>query len=199
MSGKEMRASDVAREALADKAFYVNSGGGVTISGGEVLFQPRFALEILKLIKAENVHTIVETSGLGKESDLLSLVPYTDCFYYDYKLSDPAAFGAYIGKGREIILSNLKKLREATDGILLRVPLIPGITDTQENLRAAAQLAASLKIREIQLLPYNSSAGAKYEWIGRPYALDSVPPTEPTPPDITELMNYTNGNVIVTI
>jgi len=232
-----MGAGEVAREALEDLPFFKNSGGGVTLTGGEALFQPRFALEILKLVKAAGAHTIVETSGYGKPGDLLALVPYTDCFYYDFKLCDETLFARYIRGGAEparvgetprgggaavvdsavgaqeservsaaaahtgaagavdahvsaagvvdahvgasLIRDNLEKLRKFTDSILLRVPLIPGLTDTNENLFAAIDLAVELRIPAVQLLPYNASAGAKYEWIGRAYKFASAAPNAP--------------------
>jgi pyruvate formate lyase activating enzyme len=196
VSGKVMSAADVAGEALEDIAFFKNSGGGVTISGGEALYQAGFTLEILKLVKAAGVHTIVETSGFGKESDLLSLAPYTDCFYYDFKLYDAVLFERYIGKGMELIYGNLDKLRELTDGIVLRVPLIPGITDTSENLSAAVDMALRLRIPEIQLLPYNAAAGAKYEWIGSVYNLK---PGKWVSPDIEALSARAKGDLKISV
>ena len=148
MCGELRSAADVAGEALEDKLFFVNSGGGVTISGGEPLMQPLFTLEILKLLKNAGVHTIVETSGCGAESDLLEMARYADCFYYDFKLSDAGMYSRYIGDGLSLSLTmnNLKKLRGITDGIVLRAPLIPGITDTEANLHGAVDLAIELEI-----------------------------------------------------
>jgi len=174
MCGREMAAAEAARAALEDKPFFINSGGGVTLSGGEALFQPEFSLAFLKLIKEAGVHTIVETSGCGARDDLLRLAQFTDCFYYDFKLYDAGMFNRYIGAGRELAFDNLSALRRLTDAIILRAPLIPGITDTPANLNAAADLAVELGIREIHLLPYNAAAGAKYEWLGRAYAPDAA-------------------------
>ena len=196
MCGTERSAADVAREALDDMLFFENSGGGVTISGGEPLMQPKFTQEILRLIKNKNIHTIVETSGYGEEHDLLNLAPYADCFYYDYKLFDAGMHSHYIGKGHEVVFSNLKKLRSYTDGVVLRIPLIPGITDITENLFHAIDLAAELRIPEIQLLPYNTAASAKYEWVGRPYRLS---PAEWSPPDMDLLMQHADGAVKIVL
>ena len=165
--GAEMSAAQAAREALEDAAFFRNSGGGVTLSGGEPLFWPEFSVSFLKIIKEAGVHTIVETSGYGARDDLFRMVPFTDCFYYDYKLYDADMFKRYTGADRDLVFDNLAALREATDRIVLRIPLIPGITDTPYNLAAAVDLAAKLDIREIQRLPFNASTGAKYEWLGR--------------------------------
>jgi len=196
MCGIERSAVDVAREALDDILFFENSGGGVTISGGEPLMQPKFTLEILKLIKNKNIHTIVETSGYGNEADLISLAPYTDCFYFDYKLCDAGMYSRYIGKGHDVVFNNLRKLRSHTDGVVLRIPLIPDITDTIDNLFHAVDLAAELRIPEIQLLPYNPAAGAKYEWTGQPYRLG---PAEWSPPDMGLLMRHAEGAVKIVL
>ncbi|MCL2060517.1 MAG: glycyl-radical enzyme activating protein [Oscillospiraceae bacterium] len=196
ISGRHMNADEVAREALEDLPFFKNSGGGVTLSGGEVLSQPKFALAILKALREAGVHTIVETSGYGKKTDLLSLVPYVDCFYYDFKLYDASLFERYIGRGMELIFDNLKALREQTDGITLRIPLIPGIADTPENLHSAVDLAVRLRIKEIQLLPYNAASGAKYEWIGRAYGIE---PGEWSPPDVDALTKRAGDAVNISI
>ena len=194
--GVRRSAADVAREALEDVLFFENSGGGVTISGGEPLMQPRFTLEILRLIKEANTHTIVETSGYGEESDLLGLAPYTDCFYYDYKLYDTGMYSRYIGKGHDIVFNNLRVLRRHAVRVILRIPLIPGITDSINNLNKAVELAIELCIPEIQLLPYNAASSAKYEWTGQPYRLS---PAEWSPPDMELLMQHAEGAVNIVL
>lgn len=171
VSGKELSVEDVIREVLPDKIFYDNSGGGVTISGGECLMQAQFTLRLLKELKMAGVHTIVETSGYGKQSELLSLAEYTDIFYYDFKLGEEALFRKYTEGDLRVVLDNLTALRKKTAQIVLRVPLIPQITDTQENVRMAYETAVRLQLAEVHLLPYNQSAGAKYEWCGREYGL----------------------------
>jgi len=168
--GRYMALSDVVNEALEDKVFYKNSGGGVTITGGEVLYQPAFTRRILQALKEENIHTIVETSGFGREQDIISLAPFTDIFYYDFKLGDKELFEKYTGGNLETILENLTALRKKTDGIVLRIPLIPGITDSIENITSAYRIAHELEISTVHLLPYNASADAKYDWCGRIYS-----------------------------
>lgn len=171
VSGRDYTAAQAAREVTADKPFFKNSGGGVTISGGEVLTQAEFVTEILRLLKMEQIHTIVETSGYGDTESLLKMAAYTDTFFYDFKLGDKEKFRHYIGGDVDVVLSNLKKLRNRTDRIVLRLPVIPGITDTPENIDSLYETARENKIREIHFLPYNTSAGAKYEWCGRTYTL----------------------------
>ena len=171
VSGRLMKVDEVVREALADRVFYENSGGGVTLSGGEVLFQAAFARQVLSCLKGQGIHTIVETSGFGREDALLSLVAVTDLFYFDYKLADIGLFKRFTNGDPGLVLRNLKSLRAVTDRIVLRMPLIPGITDTVENVAAGFTLADDLGIQFVHLLPYNASASAKYAWIGQEYPL----------------------------
>lgn len=178
LSGKYMTVDEVLAEALSDKVFYNNSGGGVTLTGGEVLQQADFARQILVQLKKNGVNTIVETSGYGSREDLLSLVDATDMFYFDYKLGSQELFEKFVGGNLEVVLCNLKALRQMTDGILLRIPLIPGITDTAGNVLKCYELAVELQIHSVQLLPYNFSAGAKYCWIGKEYSLPDLKPRE---------------------
>ena len=173
-SGKRMNVEEVVKEVLSDKVFFDNSGGGVTLSGGEVLLQAQFAGGILRSLREEGVHMIVETAGYGNKEELLMLAESVNIFYYDFKLADKEQFFRYTGGNLDIVLDNLRSLREKTDAIVLRVPLIPGITDTKVNILAAYQLARKLNIRELHLLPYNAAAGAKYEWIGRKYELEGL-------------------------
>ncbi|HEY5584336.1 MAG TPA: glycyl-radical enzyme activating protein [Ruminiclostridium sp.] len=172
--GQSKTVDEVVNEALEDRVFYKNSGGGVTLTGGEVLYQPAFTRRILQALKKEGVHTIVETSGFGSKQDLIDLVPFTDVFYYDFKLGEKELFKKYTGGDLNVVLENLVALRKRTDSIVLRVPLIPGITDSIENITSAYEIANKLKIGLVHLLPYNSSADAKYDWCGKIYPLGKL-------------------------
>lgn len=196
ISGRLRTSSDVAAEALEDTQFYRNSGGGVTLSGGEVLFQPEFATDILRKVKTQSVNTIVETSGNGRKLDLLAMVPYVDTFYYDYKLADAALLREYTGANISLIRQNLEALRNATDNIVLRVPLIPGISDTYENLKNTVDIAHKLEISTVHLLPYNYSAGAKYEWCGLTFGMSG---SLPQPSEITGLLDLGGDGVEVIV
>lgn len=171
VSGTRSTVQEVLDEILPDEVFFRNSDGGVTISGGEVLMQPEFTYEILKSLKGHQIHTIVETTGYGKKEDLLMLAACTDIFYYDFKLGDKELFKTYIGGNLELVLENLRALRQVTSQIVLRAPMIPGITDTKQNMERLYETAQEMDIRQIHILPYNSSAGAKYEWCGRKFLL----------------------------
>ena len=175
LCGSEMTAQEVISEGIQDQVFYRNSGGGVTLTGGEVLYQPFFAMEILKGLKEHRIHTIVETSGFGDWNHLEEISKYTDIFYYDVKVIDDELHKQYTGASNQVILRNLTQLSSFHDEIVIRIPLIPGYTDTIENVTAIYHLAAELKIRQIHLLPYNPSAPAKYEWVDRTYKLGTLP------------------------
>ena len=174
LSGKRRGISEVLEELVEDREFYRNSNGGVTISGGEVLSQPVFVTELLKGLKREGIHNIIETSGYGRKEDLMAMAEYTDLFFYDYKLGDKEEFETYIGGDAGLVYSNLEALRRITDRIVLRVPMIPGITDTDRNIKMLYDIAGKLRIGRIHFLPYNPSAGAKYQWCGREYTLEGL-------------------------
>ena len=174
LSGKRYTVSQISRELLADKPFFESSGGGVTVSGGEVLAQADFVIDLLHELKRHNIHTIVETSGYGEKEALLTMSQDTDIFYYDYKLGDKKKFEMYVGGDLDVVLENLRALRNVTEHIVLRAPMIPGITDTEENVKTLYRLAQELSIKNVHFLPYNASAGAKYQWCGREYALKEL-------------------------
>lgn len=174
LCGREVSHREVVDEAVQDIIFFQNSGGGVTLTGGEVLQQADFAIDILKCLKEYSIHTIVETSGMGRWESLEKMYPLVDLFYYDLKLMDPVKHLEFTGQRNDIIVENLNKLRAVTDKIVLRVPLIPGYTDEIENILSIYQFAAAHKITEVHLLPYNSNAGAKYEWLGKDYVLGEL-------------------------
>ena len=174
--GRTVKVSELAEEITADKIFFDSSGGGVTLSGGEVLFQPEFALALLKQLKNCGIHTVVETSGMGKWENLRKIADYTDIFYYDIKSLDSGKHYNFTGAGNEIILENLKKLAEYISGdkIVLRVPLIQGYNDSAQEIAEIYKLACELQIYNVHLLRYNISVSAKYEWLNMPYKLGEL-------------------------
>ena len=197
--GRSTSLEDVLQEALQDRIFYEHSGGGVTLSGGEILLQGAFSRELLSALHSQGVHTIVETTGFGRESDLLSLVPYVSTFYYDIKVIDPDAHKKWIGADNRIILENLRALRSKTEHIVLRLPLIPGITDTRENVVAVMNLAREVDIPSVHLLPFNANAGAKYEWIGRDFSLSELQRQTPEELDALKALAPAGVNVQIIV
>lgn len=139
--------------------------GGVSFSGGEPLMQASFIAEVIDQL--EGIHVLLDTSGDGREEDLRLLLNRVDLVYYDIKLADPKLHERYTGRDNRRILSNLAVLSQSEIPFVIRVPLVPGVTDTRENLTAIAGIAKDLAgLERVDLLPYNRAAGAKYEAAG---------------------------------
>ncbi|HIJ74263.1 MAG TPA: glycyl-radical enzyme activating protein [Candidatus Hydrogenedentes bacterium] len=165
--GKTMTVAEVLGEVLKDKAFYEESGGGMTLSGGEPLGQPEFSRALLEGAKASGLHTCVETCGLGAPVDLDALAPFVDVFLFDYKETDPGRHRAYTGRSNAGILDNLRRLDERGAAILLRCPIIPGLNLRDDHIRGIAELAQSLEhCQAVQIMGYHALAGAKRARLG---------------------------------
>jgi pyruvate formate lyase activating enzyme len=176
MCGKEMTAEEVVNDVAKNEAFFRNSGGGVTLSGGEPTMQPRFAHAILKGLKERDIHTAMETTGHTSWANLQSLAPYVDLFLYDLKQMDDANHKAQTGVSNTLILRNLKRLATLGKDIQARVPVIPTRNDDDANIIATCACAQSVGVERIAFLPYNPSTPAKYEWIGKTYPLQELEP-----------------------
>ena len=169
--GIPMTIDEIVARVIRDKPFYDTSGGGVTLSGGEPTMFMAFAGELLKALKAAGIHTMVETCGLF-DLDRFNeiLYPWLDLIYYDIKLIDKNAHTRYCGTSNEKILENFKSLyRRGRNGgtpVLPRTPLIPGITDTPENIRAVAEFLTACEVSEARLLPYHPLWQEKNHKIG---------------------------------
>ncbi|HOM82649.1 MAG TPA: glycyl-radical enzyme activating protein [Armatimonadota bacterium] len=208
ISGRTVTPEEVVEVVLRDRVFYETSGGGVTLSGGEPLAQPAFAGEILARCRAEGLHTAVDTCGEGAREALDALIPLADLWLFDVKHLDPEAHRAATGRSNERILQNLRYLdsvlcREggpapAGARLVLRVPLIPRINDTPENLAALAALARELpSAREMRLLPYHRFQEDKYRRLGREYpGTDLVPPDDATVKAIRERLAAEAGIIV---
>ncbi len=145
--------------------------GGVTFSGGEPLMQAAFVAEVID--KLDNLHTLLDTSGYATEQDFRLLAGKVDLIHFDLKIIDPDAHRHYTGVANEPILRNLKTLADIGTPFYIRVPLVPGVTDTDENLTAIARAAAGLAgLIRVDLLPYNKAAGGKYEPAGMKFTVD---------------------------
>jgi len=161
-------------EVAKDQVFFEASGGGVTLTGGEVARQPRFAEHLLRACQEHGIHTAVETSGYGPWKVFAALAPATSLFLYDLKQMDDARHRELTGVSNRQIHANLRRLAASGAKIVVRVPCIPGLTDTAENVAACAAFVRDLGLRAIHLLPYNAAAGAKYLWIGQPFGLGAL-------------------------
>jgi pyruvate formate lyase activating enzyme len=169
VAGRQVTADEVVGEILKDAPFFANSGGGVTLGGGEPLAQPDFARQVLALSRRHGVHTAIETCGHVPWGLLESILPWTDLFLYDLKHVDAETHRAQTGGDIALILSNLERLVSAGAPAIVRVPVIPGFNDTAEDIRAIARHVARLGIAELHLLPYHRLGQNKYLLAGRRY------------------------------
>lgn len=175
MSGTPMTVEEILAEVMKDKAFYDNSGGGMTVSGGEPLFHPAFTLSLLKTAKENGLHTCIETSGFAAWADVEALIPYVDLFLWDVKETDAALHRQYTGVDNARILENLHKLDAAGARMVLRCPVIPGYNDRAEHFAAIAALANSLaNVQRIDVEPYHPLGSSKSAAIGESYALEGL-------------------------
>lgn len=177
MIGTEIGVESIIEEIEKDVIFYDESGGGATFSGGEPLMQPHFLETLLAACKEKDIHTAVDTSGYASWEVFEQIMPATDLFLYDIKLIDPSLHRKYVEADNAVILENLKKLDAADASYFVRIPLIPEVTDTAENLEAIRGFLSDLKnMRQLDLLSYNQLCEDKYRRFDIPLRLDKLQP-----------------------
>ncbi len=175
--GRPWTVDELMETVLRDRIFYDGSGGGVTFSGGEPLSQAEFLVECLRACREQRLHTAVDTSGCAPRSVLLEVAEVCDLMLFDLKLMDEARHRELLGVPLAPILANLEAVTAAaTCAVWLRVPVVPGFTDAQPNLAAIADFAAKLPAHRISLLPYHTTAAAKYQRLDREFSLAEVQP-----------------------
>lgn len=165
--GKDYTAEEVIQRVIKDRPFYEQSGGGVTISGGEPLTQPEFTFQFLKMLKEEGIHTALDTTGFADFRVIETILPFTDLFLYDLKHMDNKQHKRVIGVPNKRILENVEKLAKAGGKIQIRIPVIPNFNDSVENITKTGEFCRSLgtAVAMIQLLPYHNMGVIKYERI----------------------------------
>lgn len=165
--GREYTATEIFTEIVKDKVFYDNSGGGVTFSGGECMLQIDFLEETLKLCRENGIHTAVDTAGHVPFEYFERVIPYTDLFLYDVKCFDSKKHKTYTGAGNELILDNLKRLLNDKRSVWVRIPVVPSVNDTHEEMKMIKDfLDRSGTPEKIELLPYHTMGLHKYGAIG---------------------------------
>lgn len=175
--GETLAADAVMARVAADKAFYDNSGGGVTFSGGEPFAQAEFLRALLVRSRAAGLHTAVETCGAADGPDLHACAPLVDLFLFDLKSADRDRHQAITGEGNERILQNLAWLaRRDANRVMVRIPLVPGFTDDTSNLEGIADVLARLGLPRAEVMPYHDLGRDKYAGLGRPYLIGAPPP-----------------------
>jgi pyruvate formate lyase activating enzyme len=167
MVGREATVDEVIAEVLKDKPFYETSGGGMTLSGGEPLMQIDFADALLCRAKAEELHTCIETSGYCDWEDLERIRPKVDLFLYDVKALDPDKHREFTGVPNQGILDNLRRLHETEADIVVRLPVIPGLNDTDDHFQGVATLARELtNVQGFEIMPYHRLGEGKLGRLG---------------------------------
>lgn len=170
----------VMKQIEKDRIFYEESGGGVTFSGGEPLMQAEFLLELLKKCKEREIHTAVDTCGYANADVLTAVSKYTNLYLYDLKLVNDEKHIKYTGISNKLILENLKTVSKLGKRIFIRIPLMPGINDDDENIEATSEIIKNTPgVELVNILPYHNIAVDKYNRLGRPNSLmESAVPTE---------------------
>jgi pyruvate formate lyase activating enzyme len=174
--GKTVSVDEVMSVVVRDAKYYVKSGGGLTLSGGEPLLQPAFARELLAEAKKHGIHTCLDTTGYCRTADLLSLWDLVDLFLYDYKETDPKRHREYTGVDNGLILEHLARINSHGKSIVLRCPIIPGRNDRQDHFERIAEISRELtNIVEINVLPFHPFAQSKSAQVGREYRCADTP------------------------
>jgi len=169
ISGTWMTSRELADTIHENSDYYEQCGGGVTFSGGEPLMQAEFLTEVLKLLP--DVHTAMETSGFTDSQTFTTVVSHLDYVLMDIKIFDNDLHIKYTGVSNEQILQNAKILCAGDTPFVIRIPVIPGVNDNEQNFRQTAKWIAGAKaLEKIELLPYHKTAGAKYSSVGKAYA-----------------------------
>ncbi len=167
--GREVTVDAVMEEVRKDRDYYVNSGGGVTLSGGEPMIQPEFTLEVMGASKAEGIHTVLDTTGYMDRGLCASTLEVTDLYLYDFKASEEPVHQELTGVGLERILGNLDLLATSGARIWLRCPIIPGLNDAESHFQAIAKLQQKYPaIERVHLLTWHTMGLAKFKRLGKP-------------------------------
>lgn len=174
VAGMEYTVEEVMKEVMKDKVFYKQSGGGVTVSGGEPLIQIDFVEELLKKLKEENIHTAVDTCGAVNFENIERISACTDVFLYDIKLMDDKKHTEFIGVSNKLILDNLRRLSEIHKNINLRMPIIEGVNADVKHIQETMDFIKGLNIKNVNLLPYHDIAKHKYKELGITYEEDKM-------------------------
>jgi pyruvate formate lyase activating enzyme len=177
LAGRPASVDDVMVQLREDAAFYENSGGGITLSGGEPLLQNEFSTQILRRCKAEGFHTALDTCGQVQWRVFELALPYVDLVLYDLKHISPEQHQRYTGANNRLVVENLRRLSDYGASIEVRMVIIPTINDSREFIEGAARMLASLEnITAVRILPYHRLAGSKYTKLGKDNTMPDVEP-----------------------
>lgn len=181
MNGKEMGTSEIVSILRKDEAYYRRSGGGITLSGGEPLYQSDFALNLLRACKDQGWNTAIETTAICNPAVLDSVLPLLDTVLLDIKHMEDSKHYEYVKQSNSLILENARRIAKQGTQVIIRVPVIPGFNDTIHEIAAIASFAAELPgVRELHLLPFHRLGENKYTYLGTEYSMkhETPPPSD---------------------
>ncbi len=174
---RSISVNELIQEVEKDLIFIDESGGGVTFSGGEPLMQPDFLINALEAFGKRYVHRTLDTSGFADTEVFASVLEHVDQVLFDLKLINEEEHAKYTGVSNDLILKNLRILDQSEKDVILRLPVIPGITDVESNIRAIGELVSTLEnIDTLELLSYHATARAKYERLGVEFRMGDIVP-----------------------
>ncbi len=198
-AGKLYTVNDILEILEKERIFFLQSGGGVTFSGGEPMMQTEFLLEALKACKSNEYHTAVDTSGYSQPDNFKAVIPFTDLFLFDIKHLDDAEHNLYTGVSNSLILSNFTMLSESGKDIMVRIPVIPGINDDLKSLNDLKKFImahGSKNLKRISLLPYHKTGISKYKKFNIPNRMEGVvPPSRERMNELKKFFSETGINV----
>lgn len=173
--GRDVTVAEVLSEVLQDRPYYNRSGGGITLSGGESLLQPDFAVALLQACKNNGINTAIETTGFADAQVIKRFLPYLDTVLMDIKHINSQKHKEFTSQPNERILENAKLIASEAKKLIIRVPVIPTFNDTVSEIADISAFAASLpNVDEIHLLPYHNMGRDKYTGLDREYSLDDI-------------------------
>lgn len=171
LCGEKKTVPELFEEIIKDQHYYIASGGGVTFSGGECLLHSQFVKEIAKMCKDKNIHTAIESAFFVPWENIQNVLPFIDLFFADLKIPDPEKHRKFTGQDNSLIIENITKLSNEHSNIILRIPVIPGVNDSGDDIDKFAKIIKTFGkgINGIELLKYNNLAESKYNIAGKDY------------------------------
>lgn len=177
MHGRQLSVEEVFEEVKKDEMFYRNTGGGVTASGGEPLMQSEFVAALFQRCHEAGIHTAIETCGHAPRAALEQVLEHTDLFLYDLKCMDSEKSVAVVGQPNKLMLENAEYVMNSDAEVIIRIPLIPGITEEAENLRQIAEFVKRVNPKTpLNVLPYHRLGVSKYRMMDMDYELTEAEP-----------------------
>ena len=196
LCGEDKTVDEVFDRIVKDRHYYDASGGGVTFSGGECLLHTPFLELLAGKCHDAGIHTAIESAFFVPWDRIAPMIPLTDMFYGDLKIADPEKHRTYTGQRNDLIVENIRRLSREHSNIILRIPVIPGVNDSEEDLESFGQIIRSFGpgVKEVELLKYNPLARSKYDFLGDNYtSFSDAPQTDGRMEQLRSLLQEHSG------